>query len=115
MFNLLSPIYFWGSVRKRVFISTVAPPNLTVDEAVRVVEGVQDWRLLSSFGCLWVPESKRGESVNELITYWIATDPFPSWRRLICALYESGEEGIADSVRHYAEPLAGTSFELSDR
>ena len=107
------PIYFGGSVRKSVFISTAAPPNLTVDGAVRVVEGVWNWRSLGHW--LSIPESKHGESVKDLMTYWMTTDPFPSWRRLIRALYASGEKGIADSVRHYAEPLAGTSFELSDR
>ena len=100
----------WGSVCKSVFFPTAAPPNLTVDGAMRVVEGVRDWRDLALY--LWVPDSKHGESVKDVITYWMTTDPFPSWRRLICALYESGEKGNADSVRHYAEPLAGTSFEL---
>ena len=95
-------------VCKSVFFRTAAPPNLTVDRAVRVVEGVQNWRWLSVW--LWVPPSKRGENVNNLITYWITTDPFPSWRRLIRALDGIREKAIADSVRHYAEPLAGTSF-----
>ena len=98
----------WGSVCKSVFFPTAAP-NLTVDGAVRVVEGVQDLSRLGRW--LWVPNSKHGESVKELITYWLTTDPFPSWRRLIRALYASGEKGIADSVCHYAEPLAGTLFD----
>ena len=93
-------------VRVYVFFPTAAPPNLTVDRVVRVVEGVRDLRALGR--SLWVPHSKFGENVNKLITYWITTDAFPSWRRLICALDENGEKGIADSVRHYAEPLAGT-------
>ena len=99
----------WGSVCKSVFFPTAALPNLTVDGAVRVVEGVWDWRDLGYW--LYVPDSKRGESVNDLITYWLTTDPFPSWRRLLLALYVSGEKGITDSVCHYAEPLAGTLFD----
>ena len=74
-----------------------------------MVEGVQNWRNLGCY--LWVPDSKCGENVEVLITCWLTTDPFPSWRRLIRALYVIGEKGIADSVRHYAEPLAGTSFD----
>ena len=95
----------WCTVYKSVFFPTAAPPNLTVNGAVRVVEGVRDWSGLGL--CLWVPASKRGESVKDVITYWIRTDPFPSWRRLIRALYVIREKGIADSVRHYAEPLPG--------
>ena len=91
---------------KSVFFPTAAPPNLTVDAAVRVVEGVRDWRWLGH--CLWVPHSKRGKNMKDIITYWLSNDPFPTWRRLILALDRSGEKGIADSVRHYAEPLAGT-------
>ena len=91
---------------KSVFFPTAAPPNLTVDAAVRVVEGVRDWRMLGFE--LYVPDSKWGENVKDLITYWLNNDPFPTWRRLIRALDGSGEKGIADSVRHYAEPLAGT-------
>ena len=89
-----------------VFFPTAAPPNLTVDAAVRVVEGVRDWRWLGDELC--VPYSKRGENVKDVITYWLNNDPFPTWRRLILALNEIREKGIADSVRHYAEPLAGT-------
>ena len=104
----------WGSVWKSVFIPTAAPQNLTVDGAVRVVEGIEDWRLQLVWHSLRVPDSKCSEIVKDVITYWITTDPFPSWRRLMYALDENGEE-IADSIRHCAEPLAGTSFELSDR
>ena len=91
---------------KSVFFPTAASPNLTVDAAVRVVEGVQDWRGLGEY--LSFPYSKRGENVKDVITFWLNYDPFPTWRCLIWALDWSGEKGIADSVRHYAEPLAGT-------
>ena len=91
---------------KNVLFPTAAPPNLTIDGAVRVVEGVQNWRSLG--GRLCVPRSKRGKQVKDIITYWIKTDPFASWRRLIRALDLIGEKGITSSIRHYAEPLAGT-------
>ena len=91
---------------KSVFFPTAAPPNLTVDAAVRVVEGVRHWKELGFY--LYVPDSKRGENVKDLFSYWLNNDPFPTWRRLIWALDESEEKGIVDSVRHYAEPLAGT-------
>ena len=91
---------------KSVFFPTAAPLNLTVDAVVRVVEGVRDWRELGHR--LWLPYSKRVGNVKDVITYWFVTDPFVCWRRLIRALDMIGEKGIADSVRHYAEPLAGT-------
>ena len=93
---------------KSVFFPTAAPPKLTVDGAVRVVEGVRNWRELGRWLC--VPHSERGKQVKDVITYWLSNDPFPTWRRLIQALDESGEKGIADSVRHYAELLAGTYY-----
>ena len=91
---------------KSAFFPTAAPPNLTVDAAVRVVEGVRDWRSLGTW--LYVPYSKCCDNVKDLIAFWLNSDPSPTWRRLIRALYESEEKEIADSVRHYAEPLAGT-------
>ena len=74
---------------KSVFFPTAAPPNLTVDGVMRVVEGVRNWRELGSELC--IPHSKRGKQVKDVITYWFASDPFVCWRRLIHALDESGE------------------------
>ena len=96
-----------------VFCPTTAP-KLTVDGALRLVEGVRDWRGLG--GGLRVPYlrlddiSQLGTSkrMEQLITYWMEYDPFPSWRRLICALDDCGETAIAKTIYHYAEPLTGS-------
>ena len=100
-----------------VFCPTAAP-KLTVDEALRVVEGVQDWRELGWY--LWIPKSRRDET-NQLsssdrnkvlVTYWMENDPFPTWRRLLNALDMIDKKAIADSIRHYAEPLTGSQHSL---
>ena len=100
-----------------VFCPTTAP-NLTVDGALRVVEGVQDWRVLGRR--LYIPESRLdkisqlgpSERKKALVTYWMENDPFPSWRRLLWALEWIREKAIADSIRHYAEPLTGSQHSL---
>ena len=100
-----------------VFCPTTAP-KLTVDGALRVVEGVRDWRYLGRF--LHIPESRLdeinqlspSENKKALVTYWMENDPFPSWRRLLWALDVMVEKAIADSIRHYAEPLTGSQHSL---
>ena len=100
-----------------VFCPTTAP-KLTVDGAVRVVEGIQNWRRLGRW--LWIPDSRLDE-ISQLsprerkkvvMTYWMENDHFPSWRRLLHALDGMGEKAIADSIRHCAEPLTGSQHSL---
>ena len=100
-----------------VFCPTTAP-KLTVDGALRVVEGVQNWRRLG--WRLWIPTSKLddirqlspSERKKAVVTYWMENDPFPSWRQLLWALDMMEEKAIADSIRHYAEPLTGSQHGL---
>ena len=101
---------------------------LTLRNAVKVLEKVEDWRGLmkdrARFGvgeglgdCLRVPYSKldqierrhssTADRMTAVIEYWLLTDPTPSWRRLICALVKMREHEVADMVRPYAEPLTG--------
>lgn len=70
-----------------------------------MVEGVKDTRELGWW--LSIPYPKRGKPLKDVITYWLETDPFPSWRRLITSLDGLKEKIVADRIRHYAEPLTG--------
>ena len=96
----------------------ITAPKLTVDGALRVVEGVHDWRGLGI--CLSIPNSRLDEisqlSSSErkkgLVTYWMENDPFPSWRQLLRVLDMMKEKAIADSIRHYAEALTGSEHSL---
>ena len=91
-------------------------PKLTVANALKVVERVESWRCLGQY--LWIPDSamdsmqqhhsdSRGQK-EAVISYWLKSDPTPSWRRLIWALDWAKERQTADSIRHFAEPPAGT-------
>ena len=56
--------------------------------------------------------SDKIEQQKLIIDYWMNTDPFASWRRLITALDWMRETELADSIRHNAEPLSGVSVRM---
>ena len=85
---------------------------------MREVKEVRDWWEEEGLGYwLLIPRSKREEirlkfqdemeQKKQLISHWINTDPLASWRRLIWALDYMKQTKMADSIRSYAEPLAG--------
>ena len=93
---------------------------LTAANVLKAVKGVaHDWRELG----LWlnIPESTQDDIKQQhsddrgwlvaIIEYWQKVDPFPTWRRVIHALDKIEEHRTADSIRQYAEPLTGVSFQ----
>ena len=85
---------------------------------MREVREVGNWWEEYGLGFwLYIPRSKREEvrqkfsdemeQKKQLISDWINTDPLASWRRLIRTLDAMKETKMADSIRSYAEPLAG--------
>ena len=53
------------------------------------------------------------ERLRRVVRYWILTDPFASWRRLIFGLYNSHIQGVievADGIKKNAEKVTGEQF-----
>ena len=96
--------------------------TMNVLRAVREVKSTNDLRGydLGVYGLgrwLGVPESKRREIASQfssvpqrrkaIINYFIDHDPVASWRAVIVALDGMREKGVADELRHLAEPVTG--------
>ena len=111
------------------------PSALTVDNVLRELKDVS-WETLSNekelldgvttcFGVLQLPESQRhkieaeysteDEQRTAAVRYWLATDPYASWRRLITRLYTFEEHAVAKQILRYAEKLTGMTCTLQIR
>ena len=112
-------------------LSTSAPP-LTVDNVLTAVQGV-DWKtlgeallLLPSFTFYDAGQVVRSyPEVDRMLQYKSSDDRIhavvetyvqgdgrdkePSWRSLICRLDGGELARVADSIRHFAEPVLGKS------
>ena len=51
--------------------------------------------------------STKDNQTKAVISVWLSVDPTPSWRRLVWALEESGEQEAANKLKPYVEPLSG--------
>ena len=83
-----------------------APP-LTVDNVMKAVVGVKNWRGFISFvGGIYNPNEVH---LKDIVQQFILGEGRhqPSWRRVIRALDEANEIHIADQIRHYGEPVQG--------
>ena len=109
-------------------VSASAPP-FTVDNVMTAVQGV-NWRTLGEallpqsfviddagecFGTNLDVIERQYESSDDrlhaVVTRWVQgcrEDKELSWRRLILEL-DREMTGVSDSIRHFAEPLPGTS------
>ena len=90
----------------------------TCSNVLFAVRPVENWWGDNGLGYrLYISKDKRtsiretysdpDEQKRQLILYWITTDPLASWRRLIRQLDEMSQSPVADTIRDYAEPLAG--------
>ena len=100
------------------------PIALTVDNVLRELKDVS-WKTLSDSdeayskygGVLRLPASQRHKIEAEYSTedqwrktavqYWLASDPYASWRRLITQLDQFKEHTVAKQIHCYAEKLTG--------
>ena len=112
------------------------PSALTVDNVLRELKDVS-WQTLSSdkklsdgtttmlAGVLQLPESQRckieaeysteDERKTAAVRYWLASDPYASWRRLITQLDDFEEHAVAKQILRYAEKLTGMTCTLQVR
>jgi len=107
-------------------LSTSAPP-LTVDNVLTAVHGV-DWRTLGEvilhfvtldagevvsqldlLGQQYKSNDDRLHAVVETYVQGGGKDEEPSWRSLIWRLDGENIASVADSIRHFAEPVLGKS------
>ena len=101
-------------------LSTSAPP-LTVGNVCEAVQGVP-WRVL---GKSLIPgdeydeieqlqDTSNEERLRAVVECWLggggtAVRQEPSWRRLIWALDDENQTSVADTIRHFVEPVLGKS------
>ena len=89
-----------------------------MEHILKAVEYVNLERL-SEF--VYLPDYKQRSDENDtrenLVQYWLLSDPAPSWRRLLQILdwaYDVYEDmtcaSAADTIRHAAEPIQGMLF-----
>ena len=92
----------------------------TCSNVLIAVRTVEDWWGMLGLGFhLYIPEDKRREIQHvysdpkeQLILYWMATDPLASWRRLIRKLDDMSQSPVADAIRDFAEPLAAGIYSV---
>ena len=112
------------------------PSALTVDNVLRELKNVS-WQTLSNdkklsdgmttmlAGVLWLPKSQRrkieaeystdDERKTAAVQYWLASDPYASWRRLITQLHKFEEHAVAEQIYRYAEKLTGMTCTVQIR
>ena len=102
-----------------LLLSSLAPP-LTVDNILTAVQGVE-WRnlgeqlfcnKLSYLDKIERQYQSDDERLHALIDHWLQGEgeDEPSWRALIYNLDYAGESRIADTIRHFAEPVSGELY-----
>ena len=87
---------------------------LTVNNFVRQLRDIA-WDTLC--GVLFLPLSQRHKIENEYATenqrryaavhFWLFSDPYASWRRIITQLDVYGQHPVVGRIRDYAEKLTG--------
>ena len=108
------------------------PTALTVDNVLRELKNIS-WRTLSNekvitggitkcYGVLWLPDSQRRKTEaeystedqrkNAAVQYWLVSDPYASWRRLMTQPDDFEEHSVANQIRCYAETLTGMTCTL---
>ena len=114
------PVSSLSSSSQCVFMCAAGIP-LTPSNVMRALSELEEgkwWGEYDGLGYrLSIPQSKTDEikqnfpntidQKEQFIYYWMQKDPMATWRRLINALYWTGETKLADSIRSNAEPLTG--------
>ena len=109
------------------FVPLSLPTALTADNVIRELKDVS-WETLSKgmkisggifimSGVLNLPDSQRrkieaeytteDQQRNAAVHFWLVSDPYASWRRLIGELDRRKEYAVAKQIHRYAEKLTG--------
>ena len=102
MYDMLSGVCV--DVLFTVLHSLSPAPPLTVDNIMKAVEGVKNWRVLANW--LGVPG---GSSLKNMMEGFLRGGGRfkPSWRAFIFALDGAEETHLANRIRSYGEPVQG--------
>ena len=86
------------------FSLSPAPP-LTVENILKAMEGVKDWRHLAN----WLGVYYSGNGLKDAVEWFLMglSDYQPSWRAVIFSLDGAGETHLANRIRSYGEPVQG--------
>ena len=107
--------------------SSLLPTALTVDNVLRELKDVSLEKLSKGMslsgggymvpGILHLPTSQQHkieaeyatehQQRNVAVQFWLVSDPYASWRRLITQLDAYEEHAVAKQIHHYAEKLTG--------
>ena len=99
-----------------VQLSFPAPP-LTLDNVLKVVKNVQDWRplcwaMFDIYVPSEIPSLHDEDCLKDLVERFLRGESFkykkPSWRAVIWCLYKAKEIQLAEQIRSYAEGVQGT-------
>ena len=100
-FNLMYP-------KMCLYALSPAPP-LTVENILKALEGVKDWRPVARYVGTLFSSSSNSSSLKEAVERFLQGlgDFQPSWRAVIFALDVAEETHLADHIRSYGEPVQG--------
>ena len=110
-----------------LFLSPSPHAALTTENVLRELKDVS-WKTLSKgkrlssgwyqhLGVLWLPASQRRkieaeysieyQRKNAAIQYWLLSDPYASWKKLITRLDTFEEHTVAKQIHRFAEKPTG--------
>ena len=95
----------WFDVPFKYCVTLSPVPPLTVDNIIKAVEGVKNWRLLFNWLGVYGEYSSLKDAVEQFLKG--QGNYHPSWKAIIFVLDGLGDTAVANCVRSYGEPVQG--------
>ena len=99
---------FFNLMYPKIYLYTLSPaPPLTVENILKALEGVKDWRMVDRWllGTFIISSSSLKDAVEWFLQ---GQGNFqPSWRAVIFALDGARGTRVADRIKSYGEPVQG--------